>query len=126
MRFSLATTVLSLAAMAVAVPTDLLIARTSGDGCANIQGNVQCCNSVGNSDSSPGGLLGSIGNLNGLLQCVPLNLPILGAVLGSNGICSQGQQTCCIQPSTTAAQQSGIVNVNGINLPVANCLPISL
>jgi hypothetical protein len=73
MRFSLATAVLSLAAMAAAVPTDMLIARTSpSTTCSNQGGNVQCCLTT---DTSTGGLFGTLLNVDGLLQCKQLCLP---------------------------------------------------
>ncbi|KAF7876459.1 hypothetical protein EAF04_001550 [Stromatinia cepivora] len=108
MRFTIATAVLSFAAMVVAIPTieSTLFGRDGGQTCAQGQ-TLQCCKSV-----TPSGD-GILNNLLGL-NCADIPIPILGVVLG--GKCNSAP-VCCI---SNGGNNSG----GGINVLPNSCFAI--
>ncbi|ESZ95445.1 Bhp1, hydrophobin class I [Sclerotinia borealis F-4128] len=94
MRFTLATAVLSLAAMVIASPMENgLWARDNGAQCA--QGStIQCCQSV--TSAGDGGLLSNLLGLN----CAEIPIPILN-IINTTPKCN-GQLACCSANTGTA------------------------
>ncbi|KAG4025039.1 hypothetical protein MFRU_072g00210 [Monilinia fructicola] len=89
MHFTFATTVLSLASVAIAIPTEMgVFARDSVPTCS--QGlSIHCCN------KAPESSAGLVGSLLGF-GCVNLDVPLLGSLLGGgSSTCSGGQFACC-------------------------------
>ncbi|KAF7911679.1 uncharacterized protein EAE98_011943 [Botrytis deweyae] len=109
MRFTIATVVLSLAAMVVAIPTteSTIFARGGGQTCAQGQ-TLSCCQSV---TSGGDGILGNLLGLN----CAEIPIPILGVVLG--GKCNSAPVCCNLNGGNTSG---------GINVLTNSCVAIPI
>ncbi|CAD6455556.1 18f9c49e-f11a-471d-8287-b2745f99ea0d [Sclerotinia trifoliorum] len=108
MRFTIATAILSSAAMVVAVPTieSTIFRRSGGQTCAQGQ-TLQCC------QSTTAGGDGILGNLLGL-NCADIPIPILGVV---GGKCDSAP-VCC---NSNGGDTSG-----GINILTNSCVAVPI
>ncbi|KAF7910354.1 hypothetical protein EAE99_011270 [Botrytis elliptica] len=107
MRFTIATVVLSLAAMVVAIPTteSTIFARGGGQTCAQGQ-TLSCCQSV---TSGGDGILGNLLGLN----CAEIS--IVDLVLG--GKCNSAPVCCNVNSGDTSG---------GINVLTNSCVAIPI
>ncbi|KAK6593792.1 hypothetical protein H4I95_11184 [Botrytis cinerea] len=122
MRFSIATVVLSLTAMVVAIPTteSTLFARGGGQTCAQGQ-TLSCCQSV---TSGGDGILGNLLGLN----CAEIPIPIVGIVLG--GKCNSAPVCCNVNSGSTSPDCDDNSNnggtQGGINVLTNSCVAIPI
>ncbi|KAI9643598.1 hypothetical protein NHQ30_008220 [Ciborinia camelliae] len=110
MRFTLATAVLSLAAMVIAVPTENGLRARTGQQCNQGQ-TVHCCNAAG--ADGGGGLLNNLLDLD--LQCANLNVPIVSALIQSQ---CKGSLACCDTGASSpdCDDDSNNAGAQGINI----------
>ncbi|APA14292.1 predicted protein [Sclerotinia sclerotiorum 1980 UF-70] len=109
MRFTIATAILSSAAMVVAIPTteSTLFGRSGGQTCAQGQ-TLQCCQSV---TAAGDGILGNLLGLN----CADIPIPILGVILG--GKCNSAPVCCNVNGGDTSG---------GINILTNSCVAVPI
>ncbi|QSZ31410.1 hypothetical protein DSL72_000975 [Monilinia vaccinii-corymbosi] len=117
MRFTLATTVLSLASMVIAIPSGKgLFVRGNGNAPACTSSlSIQCCKQIPQNKDE--------GNMFNMLdaQCSNFDISngIIGSILGQNKNCDGGQWSCC---NLSDAPSSGNINILSNNCVMPNLI----